>query len=78
MTTGCWPDYLINLEQVLIKLQENGLKCNIDKPFFGQWEIEYLGLWITFEGVRPTETKFEDIVDMDAPRNRKEVSNLSG
>ena len=35
--------------------------------------MEYLGSWITSEGVIPTSKKLEAIVDMAPPRNRKEV-----
>ena len=34
--------------------------------------MDYLGFWVSREGVRPTE-KIEVIVDMDPPRNREEV-----
>ena len=38
---------------MLIKMMGKGLKCNIEKPFFGKTEMEYLGLWVTRDGVKP-------------------------
>lgn len=40
-------------EQTLQKLVEAGLKVNVEKSFFGQSECEYLGYWVTREGIRP-------------------------
>ena len=70
LTTGNWTNHSTKLEQVIIKLQEKWLKCNIEKSSFSQSEMEYLGFWISREGVRPTAKKIEAIVDMDTPRNR--------
>ena len=57
LTTGNWTNHLTKLEQVLIKLQEKGLKCNIEKSLFAQSEMEYLGFWVTREGIIPTVKK---------------------
>ena len=55
LMTSNWTDNLTRLDQVLIKLQEKGLKCNIEKVSFGQSDMEYLGYWVTHEILRPTE-----------------------
>ena len=52
ITKGYWYDHLEKLELTLQKLQYNGLKCNIEKSFSGQTEMEYLGLWVTMTGIR--------------------------
>ena len=33
LITGDWIDSLTNMEQIFIKIQGNGLKCNIEKLF---------------------------------------------
>ena len=43
VTNGDWSDHLEKLELTLQTLKDNGLKCNIEKSFFGQTEMEYLG-----------------------------------
>ena len=40
------------LEHILNKINESGLKCNIEKVFFGEIEIEYLSFWLTHDGVK--------------------------
>ena len=50
-----WIYHVHKLELILNKLKESGLKCNIEKYFFGQTKIEYLGLWVACDGVKPTD-----------------------
>ena len=52
-----WSDHLLELEQVLQKLAEEGLKVNANKSFFGRHECEYLGYWVTRTGIHPLEKK---------------------
>ena len=40
-------------ELTINKLKEKVLKFNIEKYFFGQTEMEYLGFWVTHDGVKP-------------------------
>ena len=51
LTKGYWTDHVQKLESTLTKLKEKGLKCNIEKSLFGQAKMEYLGLWVTRDGV---------------------------
>ena len=43
VTRGDWSHHLENLELTLEKLKDCGLRCNINKSFFGQTYVEYLG-----------------------------------
>ena len=43
LTKVYWTDHVHNLELTLNKLKGKGLKCNIEKSFFGQTEMKYLG-----------------------------------
>ena len=36
LTKGDWRDHVKNMELTLNKLKEKGLKCNIEKSFFGK------------------------------------------
>ena len=56
---------------MLNKLKEKGIKYNIEKLFFGQTEIEYLGFWVTCDGVKPINMKSEAIINMKPPTFRK-------
>ena len=46
-----WFGHLVKLELTLQKLKDNGLKCNIEKSFFRQTKMEYLGFWVTWTGI---------------------------
>ena len=55
LTKGYCPDHLHKLELTLNKLKESGIKCNIEKSFFGQTKMEYLGLWVTCDEIKPID-----------------------
>ena len=78
ITKGDWYDHLEKLELTLKNLKDNGLKCNVEESFFGQTEMEYLGFWVTWTGIRPINKKLEAIVNMKPPKNTKEVHTFIG
>ena len=73
LTTGDFFEHLENLEEVLSRLSECGLKVNAVKSFFGRTELEYLGYWITQNGVKPLSKKVEAIVNLAPPKTCKQV-----
>ena len=52
-----WTDHVQKLEITPNKLKEKWLKCNFEKWLFGQTEMEYLGFWVTRDGVRNLNRK---------------------
>ena len=58
-TKGYWTDHLQKLELNLSKLKEKKLKRNIEKSFFGKTEMEYLGFWVTHDGVKIIDKKYK-------------------
>ena len=56
---------------MLNKSKEKVLKCNIEKLFFVQTKMEYLGLWLTRDGIKPINKKIEAITNMNPPASRK-------
>ena len=42
---------------MLNKLKEKGLERNIEESFFRKIEMEYLGFWVTHDGVKPMNKK---------------------
>ena len=54
LTKGDWIDHVQKPELRLNKLKGEGLKCNIERSFFGKTEMEYLGHWVTCDGAKPT------------------------
>ena len=53
------------------KLKGKWLKCNIEKSSFGQTKKEYLGFWVTRDGIKPINIKIEAITNMKPPTSRK-------
>ena len=78
LTKDSFKDHLEKLERVLFKLKEAGLKVNAKKSFFARPELEYLGYWITRDGIKPLPDKVKAILAIDAPRNRKELRSFIG
>ena len=48
-------------------MKEKGIKCNIEKSFFGKIKMGYFVLWVTSYGVKPINIKIEDITNMAPP-----------
>ena len=67
-----------HLEQVLLHLNEAGLKVNIAKSSFCQTELEYLGFWISRKGIQPLTKKVEALLKIATPTNRKQVRAFLG
>ena len=57
ISSSTWDDHLNKLDKVFSRLSDAGLKVNAKKSFFGKPELEYLGFWITREGIRPVAQK---------------------
>ena len=67
LTKVDWIYHVQKMELTLNKLKESGLRCNIEKSFFGHTEMEYLGLWVTHYGLQPIYNKIEEIKNMTPP-----------
>ena len=59
LNKGYCIDHVNKLELMLNKLKEKGLKFNIERFFFGQTKMKYLGFWVTCDGVKPINKKIE-------------------
>jgi hypothetical protein len=66
--------HLLKLEMVLARLSTAGMRVNISKSKFFAEQIEYLGYWITRQGIQPLCNKIEmnAILNIKAPKTRKE------
>jgi hypothetical protein len=57
---------------VLKTLSTAGMRVNISKSKFFAEQIEYMGYWITRQGIQPIRNKVEAILNIKAPKTRKE------
>ena len=78
LTKGTFDDHLEKLERVLERLQGAGLKVNAKKSFFARSELEYLGYWITREGIKPVTQKVEAMLRIAEPKSRKQLRSFIG
>ena len=78
LTKGNFDDHLEKLELMFQRLSRGGLKVNAKKSFFARSELEFLGYWITREGMQPVKEKVAAIMNIDEPKTRKELRSFIG
>jgi hypothetical protein len=78
ITNGSLDDHLNKLRQVLIKLQDAGLKVNACKCHFCATETEYLGYILTSDRIKPQPKKIEAILALKPPIKVKELRRFLG
>ena len=59
LTKGDWTYHVQKPDLTLNKLKGKGLQCNIEKSFFRQTRMEYLGFGVTCDGIKPICKKIE-------------------
>jgi len=67
-----------NLEEVLCRLQEHGVRLKREKCCFFQTSVEYLGHSIDAKGVHTTKSKVKAIQDAPIPTNVQELRSFLG
>jgi transposase InsO family protein len=77
-TSGTFEDHLTTVEQVLQRLENIGFAVNVKKSSFAVSEIEYLGYWITREGIQPQPKKVEAIVQLKPPKTKRQLRHFLG
>lgn len=78
VATETLEHHLEVLKRVFKTLSENHLELRIDKCYFLQTEIEYLGYVISGQGVRPTRRGVEAIEKFSIPKNVRDVRGFIG
>ena len=78
LSRGSFDEHLDQLEQALTRLAEAGLKINASKSSLCREELEYLGYWITRNGIRPVTKKVDAILRLKTPTKRKELRKFIG
>ena len=71
LTKRYWIDRVQKLEITIPKMKSKGLKYNIENSFFGHTKMEYLGFWVTHNGIKPINKTIEAITNMKAHTSGK-------
>jgi len=76
--TKTHEDHLKVLEQILERLHSHNLKINLDKCFFGNKEVSYLGFTLTPAGIKPGKSKLKAIKNAKPPTDVKTIRSFVG
>ena len=66
------------VDTVLERLEKVNFHANVKKCFFAKTELEYLGYWLTREGIQPQPKKVEAICRLKPPRNSHQLRHFLG
>ena len=75
---SCWEDHLKHLREVFQILQQEQLYPKPSKCTFGATVIEYLGHFISAEGVSTDPSKIRTIEQWPVPTTQKQLRSLLG
>ena len=78
ITGATLEEHIQNVEIVLSKLKEAGLRLKRDKCSFLQSKIEYLGHVIDAEGLHPSQEKINAIKHAPRPKNVSQLKSFLG
>ena len=77
--SSTWEEHLRNIEQVLKRFEDFGLKLNIKKCEFAKTSgVKYLGHILSAEGVAPDPKKIALMKDFPVPTTPKELKGFLG
>eukprot|EP00116_Pleurobrachia_bachei_P000854 sb/3461116/ len=78
LSSSTATDHLDRLEKLLRRLGSAGLKVSTDKTKLLQQQVEFVGVAVTAEGVKITEDRVKDLMNLRAPESKKEVMKVMG
>ncbi|QRW26231.1 Retrotransposable element Tf2 protein [Rhizoctonia solani] len=71
-------DHEAHVREVLKRLQDNDLFCNIEKCHFHVKKIDYLGFIISEFGIEVDQSKVTDAMNWSTPKNVKNIQEFLG
>ena len=77
-TAGSFEDHLHHVEMVLQRLSDIGFAVNLRKSKIAVTEIDYLGYYITRNGIQPQPKKVEAIMRLTPPSTKRLLRRFLG
>lgn len=71
-------DHDDQVNRFLTRLEENGVTLNPEKCRFAKQEVEFLGHFISEDGIQPGRHKFDAITQFRRPENLTELRRFMG
>ena len=76
--TQSFQEMLVVLRQLFMKLREANLQLRADKCKFGYYDIDFVGLHLSGNGVEPIRENVDAITDFPVPTTKKELERFLG
>jgi len=73
-----WDHHIRHIDEVLSRLEANGYTVNAAKCEWGVRETDWLGHWLTPEGIKPWKKKIDGILVLDKPKTLKQLRGFIG
>jgi hypothetical protein len=77
-STGSFDEHMEQLNEVLTRLERAGFRANVRKCYFAEAELEYLGYWLTRNGIQPQPKKVEAILRLQPPKTKRQLRHFLG
>jgi len=77
-SSDSYEDHLLKVDKALSRLNDAGFRVNLKKSFFAVDKIEYLGYWLTRDGIQPQPKKVEAIRRLDTPKTKRQLRRFLG
>lgn len=73
-----WSEFLQNVQTLLDRLRQYGIKAKTDKCFMGDPVVKFLGHIVDATGIKPNPAKVADLKAMAYPKTKKEMRSMLG